>query len=532
MSAAFDAKNTVKGSANVTTYTFTHTPVGTPTLAIAYVMGTIAGGPGAVSVTYGGQAMTELSGGSADNASPFCKVFYKVGPLSGPQTVTATMANAVVNGGMMSQTFTGTPTIPGGIQIEAASKSVSTLTVSGTTTADVVSEAIVATGKTSFTPNNGQTEDMDILTTNASADTSIGGYHVTGGAGTTTAGITNSLAGAVAIVHIAIRIPGNSLTIQDGTHAHAAENVVLTQHTPLVIQNGAHLQTAENLAITQHNVLAIQAGTHLQTADNVVLTAHAPSTELTIQDGSHAHTADNLALTQHNVLAIDNASNVHTADNLALTQHNILVVNDATHIQEADNLVLTQHNALAIQDGAHGHTADNLGLTQHNVLAIQDAANAQTADSLVLTAHAPGGAALEIQDGTHIQASDNVGLTQHNVLEIQDGLLAQFVENLILTQHNVLVIDDGSLAQTVDNLDLVYHAPGTPTLDIQDGVHAHTAENLVLTYYPLNPPVTVRQPNGTPLEIAAHKEWEEAYLESFGDFETVRRGAYRQLKRK
>lgn len=211
MAATFDAKNTVKGNANVTTYTFTHTPVGVPTLAVVYVMGTIAGGPGAVSVTYGGQAMTELPGGSADNASPFCKVFYKVSPLSGAQTVTATMANAVVNGGMMSQTFLGTTAIPDGIQIDPATKSVSTLTVSGTTADDQTSEGIVATGKTNFTPNNGQTEDMDILTTNASADTSIGGYHLTGTAGTTTLGITNTLAGAVAIVHIAIRIPGQAV---------------------------------------------------------------------------------------------------------------------------------------------------------------------------------------------------------------------------------------------------------------------------------------------------------------------------------
>lgn len=212
MAATFDAKNTVKGNAGVTTYSFTHTPVGVPTLAIAFVMGQIAGGPGAVAVTYGGQAMTELAGGSADNANPFCKIFYKTSPLSGAQTVTATMANAVTNGGMMSQTYLGTTAIPDGIQIDANTRSVSTLTVPGTTTDDQTAEGIVANGKTNFTPNNGQTEDMDILTTNASADTSIGGYHLTGGAGSTTLGITNTLAGAVAVVHLAVRIPGQILS--------------------------------------------------------------------------------------------------------------------------------------------------------------------------------------------------------------------------------------------------------------------------------------------------------------------------------
>lgn len=209
MSATFDAKTTVKGTAGLTSYTLSHTPVGVPTLAVVFVMGSIAGGPGAVTVTYGGEAMTELAGGSADNVTPFCKVFYKVTPLSGAQTVTSTHTNAVTNGGMMCQTFLGTTAIPDGIQIEAASKSVSTLSVSGTTTDDQTAEGIVAVGKTNFTPNSGQTEDMDILTTNASADTSIGGYHLTGTASPTTLGITNTLAGAVAIVHIAIRIPGH-----------------------------------------------------------------------------------------------------------------------------------------------------------------------------------------------------------------------------------------------------------------------------------------------------------------------------------
>lgn len=36
----------------------------------------------------------------------------------------------------------------------------------------------------------------------------------------------------------------------------------------------------------------------------------------------------------------------------------------------------------------------------------------------------------------------------------------------------------------------------------------------------------------TPLEIAIHREWEEAYLESTSDFDDVRRGAYRALQKR
>lgn len=209
MAATFDAKSTVKGSAAATTYQAAHTPVGTPTLAVVFVMGTIAGGPGAVTVNYGGQAMTEMAGDSANGASPFVKVFYKTSPPTGIRTGTATMTNAVTNGGMMSQTWLGSTDIPDNLSIGTGTFSVDTRSVSGTTTDDQTAEGIVATGKTNFTPNNSQVEDMDILTTNASADTSIGGYHLTGTASPTTLGVTNTLAGAVAIVHIAIRIPGH-----------------------------------------------------------------------------------------------------------------------------------------------------------------------------------------------------------------------------------------------------------------------------------------------------------------------------------
>lgn len=206
MAATFDAKSTVKGSAAATTYQAAHTPVGTPTLAVVFVMGIIAGGPGATTVNYGGVALTEMAGDSANAANPFCKVYYTISPPSGIRTGTATMTNAVTNGGMMIQTFLGA-VAPDNLSIGTGTFSVDTRTVSGTTTNDQTAEGIVANGKSSFTPNNSQVEDMDILTTNASADASIGGYHLTGAASSTTLGVTLSLVGAVAIVHIAIRIP-------------------------------------------------------------------------------------------------------------------------------------------------------------------------------------------------------------------------------------------------------------------------------------------------------------------------------------
>lgn len=153
--------------------------------------------------------------------------------------------------------------------------------------------------------------------------------------------------------------------------------------TPLVIQDAAHAHAADNLALTQHNVLAIQDAAHGHTADNQVLTQH---NILAIQDASHGHSADNLVLTQHNVLAVQDALHAHAADNVVLTAHDpsgaTLVIQDALHAHAADNVVLAQHNILVIADATHGHAADNLALVQHNVLAIQDARHVHMADHI------------------------------------------------------------------------------------------------------------------------------------------------------
>lgn len=230
------------------------------------------------------------------------------------------------------------------------------------------------------------------------------------------------------------------LVIQDATHAHAADNLALTQHNVLAIQDATHGHSADNLALTQHNILAIQDASHAHTADNEVL-----GVGLTVQDATHGHTADEVGLTQHHVLAIQDASHGHAADNLALTQHNVLVIQDAAHGHAADNLVLTQHNALAVQDALHAHAADNLTLTAFEpggptTLAIQDAAHAHAADGdLVL------GVGLVIADASHGHAADNLVLTQHNVLAIADALHAHTADSLTLsipgddaTQQNVV----------------------------------------------------------------------------------------------
>ena len=115
--------------------------------------------------------------------------------------------------------------------------------------------------------------------------------------------------------------PATQLVIQEGTHAHAADNLALTQHNLLSVSDAAHIYTSDAIALTQHNILAIGDATHGYSTDNVVLTAHDPATQLVIQDATHSNLADSVILVQHNVLAIGDAVHDHAVDNITLTYH-------------------------------------------------------------------------------------------------------------------------------------------------------------------------------------------------------------------
>ena len=92
---------------------------------------------------------------------------------------------------------------------------------------------------------------------------------------------------------LALQSTSTVLVIQDATHSHAADGLVLVQHNVLVVQDALHAHTADNLVLLQHSVLAIQDALHGHLAENLGLTQH---NLLTIQDALHGHLADNVVL--------------------------------------------------------------------------------------------------------------------------------------------------------------------------------------------------------------------------------------------
>ena len=152
-----------------------------------------------------------------------------------------------------------------------------------------------------------------------------------------------------------VTTPPIDLFVQDAAHAHAADNITITQFVPtvLVVQDAAHAHVADNTVLTQITVtnLVVADALHAHTAAGIDLVQEFA---LTVQSATHAHTADNV-LTNYVVLAPAAAVHAHAADNVAVGVS--LVVAAASHTSVSDNVVLSFALNLVVDNGAHAVTS-------------------------------------------------------------------------------------------------------------------------------------------------------------------------------
>lgn len=184
---AFDAESTTSAvSSGGPNYSWTHTPVGTPTaveVSVSIYATTVTG------VTYGGvamaQAVSALTGTGPIGSQPDSDyIFCLTSPPSGPQTVTVSTSAAnqyiiaaavTVTGSSTSTCFRNTASI----QPAASPASTSVTTVAG----DLVVDLMDAFGSASATPGGSQTLAWGPIS--AAALYAAGSYQAAAGTSTT-----------------------------------------------------------------------------------------------------------------------------------------------------------------------------------------------------------------------------------------------------------------------------------------------------------------------------------------------------------
>lgn len=239
-------------------------------------------------------------------------------------------------------------------------------------------------------------------------------------------------------------VTNTALVVADGTHAHAGDNVVLTQAHTLAVADGQHAHSTDAIALTQAHTLVVADATHAHAGDNVVLTqAHT----LVVAEATHAHAADNLTITT------------------AAPGDTSLTVADATHAHAGDNVSLIP--ILAVADATHAHAADNLTLTQAHTLVVADATDAHAGDNVVII----------VPDAYSDTYSNSYDTAVPNSLVIGDGLHGHTADGLTLTQAHTLTGFVDQLDHTADNIDFVQDFTGA----VNDGLHANRTDNVALT---------------------------------------------------
>jgi hypothetical protein len=171
-----------------------------------------------------------------------------------------------------------------------------------------------------------------------------------------------------------------TLTVQDSTHSHVAENVAIIQAYNLIVQDSVHSHVADNLDLIENKILVIQDAEHSHVVDNVILTQNHI---LAVADSVHEHVVDNVLLTQDHVLVVADSFHVHSVDSPSLIQNYLLIVQDSDHIHLADSVVLVQDHFLVVQDSIHSHIADNviLVIIEDTELVVQNSFHSHIADN-------------------------------------------------------------------------------------------------------------------------------------------------------
>lgn len=309
------------------------------------------------------------------------------------------------------------------------------------------------------------------------------------------------IGGGGEIIYVASAAGGATLVVQDSTHAHSVDNLVLTQGHQLVVQDLLHLHSVDALALAQANILTVAQLLH---SHNVGVPDLSQANVLAVSELLHSHDIESPVLTQANTLSISDVLHAHGVDVPVLMQANILAVAELLHAHNTDAVGLTQANVLAVVDMLHGHGVDSPALTQANILAVHEVLHAHLLDHLSLST----GIVLDVTDALHGHSVDSLSLVQANILAIDsllhghavdspvlqisivltpaDTLQAHSTQAVNLTQANVLEVVDAVHAHGVDALDLIQSA----VLIVDDVLHGHLVDNILFYGGVINTPAS------------------------------------------
>lgn len=130
-----------------------------------------------------------------------------------------------------------------------------------------------------------------------------------------------------------IPVTATSVSANDASHAHTADNVTLSQVHTLAIADASHAHSTEVATLSQIHNLIVAAAIHDHTVDIALL-----SPDISVDDATHIHITEGVTLNQIHALAIADAAHAHAADIVTLAEAGcpVAVLSDFTSEWESD----------------------------------------------------------------------------------------------------------------------------------------------------------------------------------------------------
>lgn len=159
MTVAFDAVGPGVNASAVGSFSYTHTPAGTPT-AVALGLGWFDDS-GTLTVTYGGAAMTSVESVAASSLK--AELFELANPASGAQTVAGNwnLGSHYPVGSTITVTGSDTSTVFSDTNSASGSSTTPSVTVTSDTGEFVMSAVLINNGGVSLAPNGSQDERFE-----------------------------------------------------------------------------------------------------------------------------------------------------------------------------------------------------------------------------------------------------------------------------------------------------------------------------------------------------------------------------------
>ena len=394
--AASESHTGASGSTSAASFTWNHTPVGTPKGVLVYVMDNdIIATPHdcSTSVTYGGVAVPAVTGGFANAhaaGDPVdCKAYFLgSGIPTGVQAVVVNRTNDT------DELYAVCITVTAGANTEY--NGVVLLEGTGTLAEQSVDDGSPGANSVRYGGICSSLSSVPAAGSNSTALVSIDfGSTVAGtvrettaGQGARSVGFSSGSSDGRAAVHLAVRevVGSGALTLQSVAGVASVSNLVVAAPAGVALGAVAGIAVVSNLVVSAPALVTLQSVAGVAAVSNLAVAAPAG---VALDAAAGVATVANLAVAAPSLITMQPVAGVAGLPNVLLTANAYLTLASVDGAASLPNVALAAPAPVALDAAAGVATVQNLAVASPVTVALDAIAGSGATANLVIAAPAP-----------------------------------------------------------------------------------------------------------------------------------------------